>query len=134
VAIARARPQAVRDARADLVLGHLGAAESHRDVVADGHGVEQRGELEHVSDPPPQLVEILALQLVHVLAVDPDVAPIGRDQPHDVLQGDRLAGARAADDRERLTFVHGEREALEHLFGPERLVDVDELDAHGGVT
>ena len=71
-----------------------------------------------------------ARELGHVEAVDPDLAGIGLEQADDVLDRDRLSGARIADDHHRLALGNVEGEAVEDALGTEGLVDVLELD-HG---
>ena len=117
------------DARRDLALVELALlAQSHGDVLADGERVEQRGELEDVADARAQRVQLAPRQLGHVEAVDPDLARVGLEQSDDVLDRDRLSGARVADDDHRLALGDVEGEALEDALGAEGFVDVDELD------
>ena len=115
--------------RGDLGLGELPLlAEPHGHVLADGHRVEERGELEHVPNAAAERVEIGPGELIDVLAVDPHLALVRLEEPDDVLDGHGLAGPRIADDDHGLALFHREGEAAEHLFGAESLVDVLELD------
>ena len=110
------------DALRDLALGQLLLlAQPHRDVLADGERVEQRGELEDVADARAQRVELAARQLGHVEAVDQDLAGVGLEQADDVLDRDGLAGARVADDDHRLALGDVEGEASSTCFGPKAL-------------
>src|SRR3569833_1037459 len=116
-------------ARFDLLLRELLLlAQAHRDVLADGERVEQRGELKHIADTRTQLIELAPRQMRHVETVDEDLPRIRLEQSDDVLDRDRLARARVADDHHRLAFDDVEREALEHLLRTERFMDVDQLD------
>ena len=64
----------------------------------------------------------------NVEPVDPDLARVGLEQSDDVLDRDRLSGARIADDDHRLALVDLEGEAVEDALGAEGLVDVVELN------
>src|SRR5690606_22830086 len=100
------------------------------EILLDRHRIEERCELEDVSDLPPQLRELVTGQLQHLLTVHPNGPPVWGEQPHDVLQGDRLARAGEADQGHRVALRDPEREAVQDPLGPERLVDIHELD-HG---
>ena len=64
-----------------------------------------------------------------VLAVDDDVAAVGLDQADQVLEQDALAGARSADDDERLARATTSRlDAAQHFLAVERLPQVDHRD------
>src|SRR2546426_9933680 len=64
----------------------------------------------------------------HRAAVNDDVSGIGLQQPHHVLQGHALAGARVPDDDHSLLVGHRQGEAGEHRLRAEALVQVLELD------
>src|SRR6185312_11037949 len=61
-------------------------------------------------------------------AVDQHLAFVGRDDAQDGLDGDGLAGARAADDDQRGAGLDGQVDAVQHHLGAEALLDADELD------
>ena len=63
-----------------------------------------------------------------LFAVEPDLARVGVEQAHEVLDEDALADARRADDEEHLAVAHLEAHVVEHGLGPEGLPDVAELD------
>ena len=68
-------------------------AQPHRDVLADGERVEQRGELKDVADARAQLVELAAREIRHVEIVDENLSRVRLEQPDDVFDRDRLPGA-----------------------------------------
>ena len=63
-----------------------------------------------------------------VLAVHDDVPAVRLDEADQVLEQDALAGARAADDDERLAGHDLELDAAQHLLAAERLPEVDDGD------
>src|SRR2546423_2667168 len=117
------------DALDDLRLAHSSfLAQSHRDVVTDAEGIEQRGELEDVADLGSELVQLDTGERGDLLPIDPDGTPIRLQQPDDVLDRDRFTAAREADKDHGFALVDFEGEAFEDLFRAEGFVDVDELD------
>ena len=85
----------LEDDLADLALGLLRVlAQRERDVVVEVHRAEQRAVLEQHAELAPDPVQVLLAHADDVLAVDPDLARVGPQQPDDVLQQHRLAGAR----------------------------------------
>src|SRR5205823_4466625 len=62
------------------------------------------------------------------LAVEPDLARVGTQQPDDVLEHHALARAAGADDDQALSGVDGERQVVQHDQSAETLVDVFEVD------
>ena len=80
---------------------------------------------------PNLLAHLEELVVGHVrdrLAVDEDVALVGVEQADHVLDADRLAGARRAEDHRDLALGQAHVQAAEDLVAAEGLVDVDELD------
>ena len=73
-------------------------------------------------------VEVDARKLGNLLVVYPDCSTIGLEQSDNVLDRNRLSGPRIADEGHSLALLDFEREALEHLFGAEGFVNVDQLD------
>jgi hypothetical protein len=84
--------------------------------------------LEHDLHAAPQRHQRALLQRRDVLAVHADLARGRIDEPHDAARHGRLAGARLADDAERLPAPHRERHVLGggHFTTPRepRAVDV----------
>ena len=125
------------DAGVDLRLAQGGVervvfAEAHGDVLADGHRIEQGGELKDVADAGAQADRTgLAGEIGDVQAVDDDLAAVGHEEPDDMFDGDGLAGAGEADEGDGLAFLDVEREVAEDVFGAEGLIDVPEGD-HAG--
>ena len=68
------------------------------------------------------------------LAVDDHVALVRVQQPDDVLDADRLAGAGRADDHRDLALGEAHVQPAQDVVAPERLVDVDELDRVRGAV
>src|SRR3546814_9676167 len=63
----------------------------------------------------------------------PDAAAVRVEDAQDALQQDRLAGAGAADDDDRLADAHVEVDAAQDLFRAERLVQVADGDLRRAV-
>src|SRR5690606_17508271 len=118
----------------DVRLRHPHPPQPHGDVVEYGHRVEQRGELEHVSDTPAQLVQLVAIHCRDILAVDVDDARIRLEQTNNALQQHRLADAGVTDDGECLAFVHGQRHVIQDDAAAERLPHIAQLDTHSSTT
>jgi hypothetical protein len=80
------------------------------DVLADRHVREERVLLEHQADRPALGREVDPGAAIEPRApADLDPAPVGPAQPGDRLEHGRLAGARGADERDRLP-VDAERD------------------------
>src|SRR5207248_7628443 len=82
-------------------------------------------------DAPPDRRELALGQRVDALAVEPDLAGIDAQEPDQVLDRDRLADARRADDVHDLAPGNGERHSAQHDVRAERLVHVLPLDERG---
>ena len=108
-------------------------SQPHRDILADGHRIEECGELEDVADVRSQFVELSARQPRHLTIIDPYLATIRFEQSDNVLDGYRFPGSRIADYDHRLPFSDFEGKALEHTLGTEGFVDVEQTN-HGGET
>ena len=68
----------LRDARADLLVGHRVPellAQAVGDVLADGERVEERGALEEVRDAAAHVRELVLVHLGDVAAVEEDLRP-----------------------------------------------------------
>ena len=105
----------LQDDLADLLLALLGVlAEREGDVVEQVHRPEQRAVLEEHAELAADAVEVLLAHADDLLAVDPDLTGVGAQQPDDVLQQHRLAGARRAQDGGDLALRHVEGDVLEH--------------------
>src|SRR5205809_530858 len=68
--------------------------------------------LEHIADAPAQPDRI---ERPDILALDPDAAMVGLDQPVDEPQQRGLAGAGAADDGKKLARGDLERDVIDRL-------------------
>src|SRR6266513_2500501 len=68
------------------------------DVVVEVERPEQGAVLEQDPELAADAVEVLLLHPDDVLALDPDLALLGAQQADDVLEEDRLACARRAQD------------------------------------
>jgi hypothetical protein len=120
--------QRLADAIGDLFIRQPAPPQPEGDVVRYGHRIEQRGELKHVADLTTQAGQPLAVEGRYRPAVNDHLTGIGVQQPHDVLEGDALAGAGEADDHHRLAVAHVEGQPLQHLFGAESLDEILELN------
>ena len=87
--------------------------------------LEQHAEFRH------QPGALAAGEAHRVPPVDGDLAAIGADQAQDAFQRHRLAGARPADDDQRLAGRYVEIDAREHRFGPEALLQATHADLGG---
>ena len=93
-----------------------------------GERVEQRGELEHESDPGPELHELVVVQVADRFPVDQHASGIRLEQPDDVLERDALPGARHPHEHRRLALRNDERDAVEDGACAERLMYILKLD------
>ena len=113
----------------DLALvERLLLAQSHRDILADGERVEQRGELKDISDARAELVEIAPREMRDIESIDFNRSGVGLEEPDDVFDRDGFSGAGISDDDHRLAFDDIECESLEHTLWTEGFIDVDETD------
>jgi hypothetical protein len=94
-----------------------------RDVRLDRHVREQRIRLEHHVHGP-----LVRRHLREVFAVDQDLARRDRLEAGEHPQQRRLAGTRAAQQREQLALAHREVHIADHFGFAELLDDVDDLD------
>ncbi len=69
-----------------------------------------------------------AAELDDVLAVDPDLAALGLQQAHDVLEEHRFARARWAEHQRDLALGDVARDVVEDRLGPERLREAPDRD------
>ena len=115
----------------DLVVVHLRhTTKSHRHVLGNVHGVEQRGELKDVADIAAEFVELLDVEFTHVLAIHDNVTGVGPKQAHHVFEDHRLARSGEPDDAERLAIQHLEIQSPKDVVLAERPMNVLEQDAH----
>ncbi len=76
-----------------------------------------------------QEADVLAERaLRHVAAQHPGLAAGRPDQPHQQLEGRRLAGAVRTDEAEDLAAAHRERQAVEHALAPHSEARAEVLD------
>ena len=124
--------QAPVDDLRDLLVALLGVlAQRERDVVVEVQRAEQGTVLEQHAELLAQLEQVGVGQAGDRVPVHDHVALVGIEQADDVLDADRLARARGAEDHRDLVLGQGHVQAAQHLVAPERLVDVDELDRVG---
>src|SRR4051812_35902354 len=103
---------AVDDVR-DLVLALVGVlAKRERDVVPQVHRAEQRTVLEQDAELLAHLEQLVVGHVRHGLAVHEHVALVRVEQADHVLDADRLAGARGAEDHRDLVVGEAEVEAV----------------------
>ena len=113
----------------DLVLALLGVlAQREGDVVVQVHRAEQRPVLEEQAELLAHVEQIVVGHVGHRLAVDQAVALVGVQQADHVLDADRLAGARRAEDHRDHALGQAHVEPAQDVRATERLVGVDELD------
>ena len=106
--------QLLVDARFDLVLVHLRVlAQRIGDVLEHRHRVEQRGALKHHAHLLPNEQRFLEAEVGDVVAVDQHASALRNEQAQDQLENRRLAGARLADDDDRLALTRDERHVLD---------------------
>jgi hypothetical protein len=104
------------------------AQQPERDILPDGHGIEQRRTLEQHAEAGKKRV---AVARGRILPIDPDGAGIGAQQPQNALQQHRLAGARAADDHHAFAARNRQVDAAQHRLGPEGPRHASHLDHRG---
>ena len=90
------------------------------DVFAHGERIEQRALLEDHPEVGADAHHVALRQLVHALAVHPDHAAVGVQQPGDDLQNRRLPGAARAEDDLGVAGDQREADVLQHHFLVER--------------
>src|SRR5439155_7542630 len=73
-------------------------------------------------------VERALVELIDARAVEPDLATVGAQEADQVLDGDRLADARGADDEQHLAAAHLEVDAAQDRLAAERLVQLAKRD------
>src|SRR4030095_7337213 len=100
------------------------------DVLAHRDAVEQRRGLEHHGHSLADGEELLLPEASEILPVEDNASLVGVHEPDEALEEHALAGARAADDGERLAPAHLEREVVEHDLRAEGLVEALEADQH----
>ncbi len=93
--------------------GHIGTAN------APQLGLRQRGQVDPL---------LIAARQPHLPAVD--IATALLHQTHQRQRGDRLAGARLADDRQRFALAHVQRQPVYRLDAPALLLKADAEIAH----
>ena len=86
-------------------------------VIVDGFLLEESEVLEDVADFLPQFVDLATLEFIDVKVVDVDVAvgDVGFAD-HEFEEGG-FAGARGADEKDKIAFVDGERNFIECWAG-----------------
>ena len=88
-------PQHLFDAAPDLVERHIALfVELVADVLGDGQRIEQRALLEHHAQVGAHLHQLVLAHPIDALAVHPDHAAVGLEQPQDQLEDRRLARRR----------------------------------------
>jgi hypothetical protein len=98
------------------------------DVFPDRDAVEQGAVLEQHADLPAQFARARARRAQHVLTVDFNAAGICRNQAEDAFDQHRFAGARASYDHHGGLRHDVEIDAVQHFFGPERLLQAADFD------
>src|SRR5581483_3157892 len=107
---------------ADLLLALVRVlAQRERGVVEHVHRAEEGTVLEEDAELAPHPVEVALAHPDGLLAVDPDLARVGAEQPDDVLEEDRLAGAGRPHDGADLSPRQIEADVLEHGVRTEAL-------------
>src|SRR5690606_13463551 len=122
---------------AGLLIGGGESAEfteAHRDVLADGERVEERRELEDVTDLLTELEQFGARELGDLVPVDVHAPRVGMQQADDVLDGDGLSRAGEAEDAHGLAFDDVETEASQDVLISKGLVDISERNHLGKVA
>ncbi len=94
------------------------------DILLNGHGVEQRGTLEHHPHFLAEQQFVLFRQVVEFAAAVENFALLGRVQPHQALHQHRLARAGAPDDQVHLALLELRVNAEKHLLLAEILGNV----------
>jgi hypothetical protein len=103
-------------------------AERKGDVLEHGHRVEQRAALEEHPELLADPVQLFLREIGHVFFFHDHAPRVGRLEAEHVPEGDRLAGAGAAEDDQHFPAVDRQARAAQHVLRAVRLRDVDELD------
>ena len=106
------------DPLADLGRRPALQLEAEGDVAEHRHVREERVVLEHHAE-----AALLGRQMVHALAVDPQLAVARRDQAGDDVEGGGFAAAARAEQRHELPAPHRQGEVVEDGLRPEALGD-----------
>src|SRR5471032_2471950 len=126
--------QTLRDATADLVLGHVGMpAKWERDVLEYGHRIEESPFLKRHAESRAEAVQLARRHVADLFAVDVDLSAVRLQEADDVLERHALSRSGAADDHNRFTVLDVDRHVMQHFFRSEGLVDVLHRDGDGGL-
>src|SRR5690606_9718298 len=99
---------------ADHVLGQVGVlAQRKGDVLERGEVGEQGAELVEHAHASPQAIEPVAVETMHVLAVEHDRALLRAQLAADQPQDGRLARAGASDQRDDLSALETHRDVVQ---------------------
>ena len=102
--------------RAFMGVADAGQFQRHRDIFQRGHGRDQMKGLKHDADiAAAKSRQRVFAQVGEVLAGDLDGAGIGAFEAGEHHQQGRLAGARGADQADRLAFADIEVDILEDM-------------------
>ena len=113
-----------------LLLGHVAVlSDRQRDVLLQGHRVEQRRVLKHHRAPLAHWIEFLLAQARDLEVIQKDLPLVGHQQPHQVLDQHGLSRAGLTDDKEDLAGAHLEVDAAQDVLWSKALEDVFEDDA-----
>ena len=99
-------------------------AQPEGDVLADGHGVKERGILEDHAHAQTHAVKRIFAHCSDVFVSDIDLSRCWAIQTDHKPQEGGLARAGAADDGDGLPLFDGEGDALERILVPESLAHI----------
>ena len=117
----------------DLLLALLRVlAQGEGGVVVDAHRPEQGAVLEQDAELAADLVQLPLEEGGDVVAVDPDLAAVGLEQAHDVLEEHALARSRRAEHHGDLALRDVAGQTLPDGLRPEGLGQVPEGDLRVG--
>lgn len=97
-------------------------------IVEHIHPLQQRGSLEQHPEPTAYAFEFGALSLTDAIVPDPHPPLVRRQQADHMFQSHALARPGRADNDERLAFLNGEIDPVEHSFARQRFDDSFEAD------
>ena len=83
-------------------------------IVLHCQGVKQGSPLEHNAKLFADPIELLALELADLFAINPDFSRVGTISPYQMLEHRALATATAANDGSNLALLHMRIEIFQH--------------------
>src|SRR5260370_3272848 len=105
----------------NFVLGFVcQAKQRERQILIEGHGIEQGGILKEKSHLSTHAGELLCFQGRNVVLVDPDFACIRSQESNDEFQRHAFSSSASTENAESLTGSDLERHVMQNFLGSKR--------------